>query len=153
LIGAKAIALDANVLVLLVVGSADIGFIERHRRLRSVYTRSHFITLRALLEAAPSLTTTTHALTEASNHARQRSEPMRGKVMSFFRKLVEGIGEQTPGAREAAALPEFPRLGLTDCAFLKLDPDRYSVMTTDYDLYIALLRGGFEVANFAHLMD
>jgi hypothetical protein len=78
---------------------------------------------------------------------------MRGQVMSSFREFVERVGEQTPAAREAAALPEFPRLGLTDCAFLKLDPERYCVVTTDYDLYVALLKAGFEAINFAHLMD
>ena len=45
----KAVVVDTNLLVLLVVGLANSNFIRKHRRLHPTYTVNHFDLLQRLL--------------------------------------------------------------------------------------------------------
>ena len=148
----KILALDANLLVLLTVGYADIKYIARHKRLYPTYRKEHFDLLLETIRRAPALATTTHALTEASNLLRQCAEPMRSEIMSALAALIRTSDELTPAASRASAAPEFMRLGLTDAAFILLDTERYRVLSADLDLIVALQRRGFEAVNFHALL-
>ena len=149
----KIVALDANLLVLLAVGAADVNFIARHKRLHPVYRQEHYDGLAALIARAPSLGTTTHALTEASNLARQCHEPMRSQVMAALAVIIRASEELTPAAAAASMTPEFFRLGLTDSVFTLLDPERYLVLSADYALVDALARRGFDAVCFPGAFD
>jgi hypothetical protein len=148
----KTLALDANLLVLLTVGLADVKYIARHKRLHPIYRIEHLDRLLDLIARAPALATTTHALTEASNLLRQCAEPMRSEIMVALGRLIRASGELTPEASRASESPEFIRLGLTDAAFALLDPERYRVLSADLDLVVALEKRGFEVVNFHTLL-
>ena len=150
--GVKTLALDANVLVLLTVGLADVKYIARHKRLHPAYRKEHFDFLIDVIERAPALATTTHALTEASNLLRQCAQPMRSEIMAALAALIRTSDELTPQASRASATPEFIRLGLTDAAFTLLDSKLYRVLSADLDLIVALERRGFEVVNFHTLL-
>jgi hypothetical protein len=148
----KTLVLDANLLVLLTVGLADVGFIARHRRLHPTYREEHWDRLMDLIKRAPALATTTHALTEASNLSRQCAEPMRSDITAALGRLIRTSDELTTTALRASAAPEFVRLGLTDAAFTLLDRERYRVLSVDLDLIVALQRRDFEAANFQTLL-
>jgi hypothetical protein len=148
----KTLALDANLLVLLVVGFADRRFIARHKRLYPVYREEHFDLLLDLIARDPALATTTHALTEASNLSRQCRDPMRSEITRTLGVLIERAEELAVPAVSAVSDPHFPRLGLTDCIFTLLDPSRFRVLSADLALILALQARGFEVTNFHHVI-
>jgi len=147
----RTLVLDANVLVLLTVGLANPKYIARHKRLHPTYCVRHFDLLLDLVRQAPAAATTTHALTEASNLIRQCAEPMRSDVMLVLQELIQTCDELTPSARQASELPEFFRLGLTDAAFISLDPEKHTFLSADLDLVIALQNRGVDAINFFHL--
>lgn len=145
------IILDANLLLLLVVGSADRSFITKHKRLRS-YTDEDFDLLRLFLSRASSIIVTPNALTEASNLAGYISDPARTTIYQMFRAIV-----QTPTCIEfavesklAVSRTEFIRLGLTDSVLLHLATDSHTLLTADVDLYLAAIAQGLKAENFNH---
>jgi hypothetical protein len=143
----KTVALDAHILMLLAVGAVNVAYIAKHKRLQG-YRVKHFDVLRELVDQAPAVASTTHALTEASNLLRLCRDPMRSEIMTGLAGIVAVIEELTPAASQVCAVPEFLRLGLTDAAFTLLDPKRYGVISADIDLILALQMRGFEVVNF-----
>jgi hypothetical protein len=143
----KTVALDAHILMLLAVGSVNVSYIAKHKRLQD-YRAEHFEILRELVGQAPAVASTTHALTEASNLLRQCRDPMHSEIMIALAGIVDVIEELTPAASEVCAAPEYLRLGPTDAAITLLDPKRYGVISADLDLVVALQMRGFEVMNF-----
>ena len=141
------IVLDANLLVLFVVGSAS-----RHKRLKE-YSASDFDLLVDVLSAAPDVLLTPNTLTETSNLIGNISEPARTHIYTAFRKLIGIATEHYLPSSKAAVRPEFLRLGLTDAALLDLTPGTASLLTADLDLYLAALAQGSSAYNFNHLRD
>ena len=143
----KAIAIDTNLLVLLIVGLTDRKYIDRHRRLAPVYRAEHFDVVMPIVSKAPKVVCTAHILTEASNLLRQIAEPMRSQIMRTFKRFIDGADEEPIESKRATAAPGFLRLGLTDAAILSLDPAKVQLLTVDHDLHVASSRLGFDVVN------
>ena len=68
--------IDANLFVLLVVGSVERDLIGKHRRLRE-YSVEDYNTLVILLEQVVQVFVTPNTLTETSNLLAQHAEPQR----------------------------------------------------------------------------
>jgi len=143
----KAVVVDTQLLVLLIVGSADRIFIRKHKRLAPVYAEAQFDKLCAMLASAPRLVCTAHVLTETSNLLRQIADPMRSEIMAAFKRFLDLADERHVQGARAAEHPLFLRLGLTDAAILSLDPKEVQVLTVDHDLYRASLERGFDARN------
>jgi hypothetical protein len=143
----KAVVIDTNVLVLLVVGMTNPTYIRKHRRLTPTYDARHFELVRRLLIQEPRVVCTSHILTEASNLLRQTGEPMRSEIMRTYGAFIQSAEEPAILAKAATRLPSFIRLGLTDAALLSLDPRAVRLLTVDHDLHIACSERGFEVVN------
>jgi hypothetical protein len=143
----KAVAIDTNLLILLVVGLTNPEYVRRHRRLTPVYNPAHFELIRRLLIQEPRVFCTSHILAEGSNLLRQTGEPMRSEIMATYSRFIQSAEEPYLAAKEAAQSPSFIRLGLTDAALLSLDPKAVRVMTVDHDLHIACSERGFDVVN------
>jgi hypothetical protein len=88
----KTIALDANLLVLLVVGLTQENYIATHKRLKE-YTIDDYTLLTRLIAESAGLVTTPNALSEASNLLRQTGEPARSEILRRFRSLIQGTSE------------------------------------------------------------
>ena len=143
----KAVAIDTNLLVLLVVGLTSSEYIRRHRRLHPTYKSRHFELVQGLLVRAPEVICTAHILAEASNLLRQIGDPMRSEIMAKYGMFIELADEPVIPAKQASRSPNFIRLGLTDAAILSLDPTDVLLLTVDHDLHIACSQRGFEVHN------
>ena len=142
--------LDANLLVLLVVGSENRDLIPRHRRLQH-YSAEDYDILLELLEDADQLFVTPNTLTEASNLIRQRGEPERSLLMGRLQFLINGSREIVVASVEASSHEKFEQLGLTDAALLEVASSETPLLTVDFDLYLAALESGEERAvNFTH---
>jgi hypothetical protein len=143
----RAIAIDTNLLVLLVVGLTNPEYIRKHKRLTPVYNARHFEWIVRCLAEAPRVICTSHILAEGSNLLRQTREPMRSEIMTTYRRFIQTAEEPIIAAREAAQSSSFIRLGLTDAAILTLDPKEIRLLTVDHDLHIACSERGFDVVN------
>ena len=142
--------LDANLLVLLVVGSESRDLISRHRRLED-YTAEDYDILFDLLEGADQLFVTPNTLTEASNLVRQHGEPERSLLMKRLRFLIDVSVEIVVASVDASSHEKFERLGLTDAALLEVATSDIPLLTVDLDLYLAALESGEDRAvNFTH---
>ena len=68
------------------------------------------------------LVCTPHILTETSKCLlRQSGDPVRSEIMTTFKRFIDLADERRVQSAQAAELPSFVRLGLTDAAILSLD--------------------------------
>jgi hypothetical protein len=146
------VVLDANLLLLLVVGSADRTYIKKHKRLQS-YRESDFDLLRQLIAPMSAIIVTPNILTEVSNFAKHIGEPARTRIATAFAVLLEGLDEQYVSSKRAVAQPEFPRLWLTDSGILDQMTAEHILLTADLSLYLAAERRGHKTINFNHQRD
>ncbi len=143
--------IDANLLVLLVVGSVGRDLIAKHRRLRS-FVAEDFDRLRRLVGRVDRVFVTPNTLTETSNLLGQHRDPERARFFRRLRFIIEQSEEIVVASRTAAANNSFPRLGLTDAALLESITADTPLLTVDLGLYLAALDKGPNTAvNFTHL--
>ena len=148
----KAVAIDANLLVLFIVGMTSRQYIAKHKRC-AIFEPGDFELLIAVLLEATEVILTPNTLTEASNLLRQISEPARTEVSLVFRAYVQKAAERYVESRQATKRTEFIRLGLADAALLEIQNDDIVLLTTDLDLYLSACRDGRGALNFFHLKE
>ena len=143
--------IDANLLVLLVVGNVDRSLIRSHRRLRG-YTADDYDLLRNHLRSVRQTFVMPNTLTEASNLLAQHREPQRSWFLEELHLIIEGNQEVVVASIDASRNSAYARLGLTDAALLEKVSADTPVLTADLALYLAALESGEEAAvNFTHL--
>lgn len=145
---AKHILIDSNLLLLLLIGRVNPTRIALFKR-TSKYTTQHFRALTDILISGPRPVTTPNILTEVSNLAGQLTDPERSKVLGLLRLLVETIDERYVASKEAVAINEFTRLGLTDAGIMSMKLDRCVVISDDLPLVLALKHRGIDAVNFS----
>ena len=142
--------IDANLLVLLIVGSVGESLIVKHRRLRR-FSVEDYERLLALVHRVDRVFVTPNTLTETSNLLAQHRDPERSR---FFDRLRDVIGESREivvSSEEASNNAAFGRLGFTDAAILQVVTAETPLVTVDLDLYLAALAKGPDMAlNFTH---
>ena len=148
----RSLVLDANVLVLLVVGLTSRSYIRIHSRL-SAYTEGDFDLLHAYANAAHRIVVTPNTITEASNLVGQINEPARSKIMHKLRQLTEEVEEIYVESKHAAQEAVFPRLGITDSVLLSREFADAELLTADLDLYVAACSTGRNVVNFNYHIE
>lgn len=146
----KALLVDTNLLVLLVVGMADPRQIDRFNRTRA-YTRADFELLAEFVNEFELLVTTPHVMTETSNLAGQLAEPLRGRALAVLAGLIVQSDERYYPSATLASEPVYLQLGLTDTAVAHAARDRVAVLTDDLPLYGRLASSGADVFNFNHV--
>lgn len=155
--------IDANLLVLLIVGTTGRHLIAKHKRPRS-FLESDYDRLiqRIARTVSPDAATepatvgavrvTPNTLTEASNLLAQHQEPERSQFFETLRILIENSTEIVVASVEASRTSAFPRLGLTDAALLEVVSPETPLLTVDLDLYHAVAKRDHRAAvNFRHL--
>ena len=146
----KRIFLDANLLVLLIVGVTDQELINKHRRLRE-FDEDDYERLIRLVKQVNQILVTPNTLTEASNLLAYHGEPQRSRFFEVLRILIEEHEEIVVSNRTASQRKEFSRLGLTDAALLEAVSSSTPLITVDSSLYRAAIGKESECAyNFRH---
>ena len=147
----KGIFIDANLLVLLVVGATDQALIPKHRRLRTFMVED-YERLIELIRQAGQVFLTPNTLTEASNLLAQHPNPERSRFFAVLRRIIGTNEEIVVASKTASRNNAFVRLGLTDAALLEVISAETPLVTVDLDLFVAAFAKG-EVAalNFTHL--
>ena len=144
------VLIDANLLVLLVVGIADISLISRHKRTRAFLDKD-FSLLLQILSGFKTILVTPTVMTEASNLLGQATGPDRDLVMSTLATLISKFEEEYIRSIDATHQSDFLRLGLTDAVILRSAGAVDCIITADLDLYLALSKAGHNVVNFNHV--
>jgi hypothetical protein len=145
----KPVLLDANLLVLLVVGLVSEPAIPKHKRTKK-FSVSDFRLLKDYLNDAPKIAVTPNAVTEASNLLGKNDEGMTGRYRDMLKQLLNEWGEIFIRSSAAALHPAYRRLGITDAALLDESLGEHELLTMDLDLYLAAGRLGRKATNFAH---
>ena len=147
--------IDANLLVLLVVGSTGRELIAKHRRLQE-YTVEDYDALLNLLEGVDSIFVTPNTLTEASNLLGQHGQPERSRFFARLRFLIKNTREVVISSRLAVSNANFSRLGLTDAALIEAVTEDTPLLTADFILYVAAMsksRNAPTAVNFLRFRD
>lgn len=146
---AKGYFIDANLLVLFVVGSVGKDIIDKHRRLRGEFSADDYELLLDLFRSVDQLFVMPNTLTEASNLLAQHGEPERSILLARLRAVIYENEEVVVASGDAASAPAFTRHGLTDAALLEAVSEETPLLTVDEPLYQEALASGRELAvNF-----
>ena len=148
----KTIALDANLLVLLVVGLAEPRYIQVHKRLKA-FTFDDFKLLTKMIAASAGMAVTPNALSEASNLLRQINEPAKSRIGMALRRLIQNTNEIYVASVDASSRREFLRIGLSDSALLEVNKNDIVVLSVDLSRCLAAQAAGYTVVNFNHLRE
>ena len=149
----RKLVLDANVLLLLVVGRAGPGIITRHKRLRGFADEDYDLLVRQT-EKASRMVTTPNVFTEVSNlHDQGFNLPLKSRLRESLRQVIGEAVEQYRPSRDVAGDPSMKALGLTDTSLL-LCLERDSVLLTiDSGLFREAIARGQGAVNFHHLRE
>jgi hypothetical protein len=146
----KGILVDANLLVVLLVGKLDPAHLKNCRATKS-FTPDDFSLLRRIVEQFETLVTTPHILAEVSSLAGKLPQPLLEEFRLLFRRIVKGLSEQSRPATDIAWDAQFIKFGLTDTAITMIAPGHYLVLSDDLPL-CGLLRGRkVDVINFNNI--
>ncbi len=155
--------IDANLLVLLIVGATGRHLIAKHKRLKSFQEDDYDGLVQQIAgtmspgsatepNTAGAVRVTPNTLTEASNLLAQHQEPERSQFFKTLRLLIENSTEIVVASADASRTTAFPRLGLTDAVLLEVVSPETPLLTVDLDLYHAVARRDHRAAvNFRHL--
>ena len=138
---------DANLLVLLVVGAVDRRLVGKHRRVRR-FEPEHYDWLLDLLHETPQpAVVTPNTLTEVSNLLEGRQD---GRFLRQLKELIEVSEEIIVASSTASNSRAYEQLGLSDAVLLEIASAQRPLVTTDLDLYNAALttKGSEAVIRF-----
>jgi hypothetical protein len=149
--GRNAILLDANILLLMVIGSCDRELIPRFGRTSQAFTPEDYDLLQAILTKADVIVATPSILTEVSNLCRGIGKGVRIQARLALAQVIRLTDERHVPSAEVVEDPSFTRLGLTDAAIARIAANDLRVLTIDHALHYELARRGIDVVNFNHL--
>jgi hypothetical protein len=146
------VIIDANLTVLLVVGSASKDYIAIHRRLQD-YTVDDFDMLSLLIAQFSEIVLLPHILAEASSLARQINNPARARVQWALKTLITTATELPLQSVFGVERDEFDQLGLTDAVILHLctmsiNGVSPTLITVDADLADSAHSLGYSVIDY-----
>ena len=136
------VLIDANLLVLFVVGNADKRRIKSHNRL-SRYTVESYHRLRDYVSIVQRLIVTPHLLAETSNLLGRADQESNQIFFDRFKSIItssEIFEEAYVPSRDAMAHPTYRYLGLTDAGILALARRETAILSDDRKLVDAALR-------------
>ena len=114
----RCVVIDANLLLFLIVGKADMGFIEKYGRL-SKYKKAHFDYLNSFLGQFEKYIVTPHSLTETWNLIGERRRGIDDdydKVFMSAKHFVMNVLEVYHPSNQLLGNPKIAWLGLSDVA-------------------------------------
>ncbi len=110
------IFLDANLLLLLVIGSTDRTLIREFKRTQE-FSEQDFDSLAEIVSQADKIRTTPHILTEVSNLANALPEHKKEDFALVFRTLIAAFDESFTRAAVLSLSPLF-HFGIADVSML-----------------------------------
>lgn len=144
------VLIDTNLLVLLIVGLYNKRLIKKHKRTRT-YTQDDFALLLQSLECYDKLWFTSHSLAEVSNLLKQTNNREANQLLLFLKTFISTAKESHYSKDLLFKNKDHLHLGVTDLSILLKSKRVGCVFTVDLDLYLSILKLGYNVVNFNHL--
>jgi hypothetical protein len=148
----RILALDANLVMLLIVGLADESVVPDHKRTRA-YSVKDFKLLLEITSSYTEIAVVPNALSEVSNLLSFEPDQLSRKILSSFSRFILGAREFYVTSVDAAGRNEFRWLGLSDSAILEIAKQEMDLLTADVHLHVAALKAGYNSVNFTHLIE
>lgn len=146
----NSVLVDTNLLVLLIVGTADRKLIARHRRTRE-FTERDYDELWRYLEGYDEMWVTVHCLAETSNLLKQTNSRAVPGLLRHLAAFCAGTRESYLPKDRLVTDERFLRLGVADTGFVQKAKRVDCSITVDLDLYLAIEELGRKVVNFNHI--
>ena len=146
----NSVLIDTNLLVLLIVGTADRSLIDLHRRTREFIARDYDELVR-LLARFDQFWVTSHCLAETSNLLKQTHNKYVRGLLGTLARFCSGVRESCLPKDQILADRHFLRLGVADTGFIQKSKRVNCSITTDVQLYETISRLGRNVVNFNHI--
>lgn len=140
--------LDANLLVLWIVGNLDPSRVGA-RRLEA-FEPEHLSVLNGITSGFPHHVSTPNVLTETSNLIGAGHQQLCRGACDALGKYIEFLDEVYVPSVETLCDPFFGKLGLADAGLAMLARNGDFVLTADGPLYGMMNGHGVKVANFWH---
>ncbi|MCS6759767.1 MAG: hypothetical protein MO852_13075 [Candidatus Devosia euplotis] len=144
------VILDANLLLLLLVGETDRSLIAKHRRLQA-YQEVDFDWLRTILRAPCELLLCPNMISDTSNLVRYIYPVAAERVAATLALLLQQSTEKYVQSVLAAEESAYARLGVTDAVLIMLSKTNATLVTEDLDLALAAERIGSDVVNYNYV--
>lgn len=149
------VIIDANLLLLLIVGLTNRDYITGHKRL-SGYSAADFDVLATAISLYSDIVLLPHVMAEVSNLVRQTVNPCRAEIQTLLASLVEVTSEIPVTSLQGVRQPPYESLGLTDAAILHrctVSPGgiHFTLLTADRDLADVAHSLGCDVLDFEQL--
>jgi hypothetical protein len=146
----RGVLIDANLLLLLVVGLLDPRQITSFGR-TNAYEPNDFELLARVVEHFEAVVTTPHVLTETSNFLGQLPGQQAAQGRAVLAQLIPDLQEESRSASALAERSPFQPFGLTDTGIDERASEAHLVLTDDLPLYHYLAGQGRDAINFNHL--
>jgi hypothetical protein len=143
------ILLDANLLLLYVVGAVDRDRIGKWKRTEK-FLADDYDLLVAIVSRFERVVTTPNILTEVSNFLGQMDKRLIPPFLETFGASIAALTELHTPSNIIAVHPEFKKLRLTDTGIFH-SASEYLVITVDFPLSNSLQAAGLDVINFNHI--
>lgn len=144
----KRLVLDANLLVLLIVGNLDRSKIGA-RRLESFEER-HLVVLNEIFRQHTYHVSTPNVLTEASNLLGSGGQQLCKGACSALGDFIASLEEIFVPSIDTLSQPFYQKLGLADAALAVLSQNGDLVLTADGPMYGMMVGYDIPVENFWH---
>lgn len=125
----KGIILDANLLLLLVIGTLDGGRFINHSSRLNAYSKQDVKKLMQLIERFSPVYVTPYILTEVSNLIDLKREQY-SRAFELAKVLMQGFEELPVTLKEDVRIPTFITHGITDASLVELAKQHF-VVTND----------------------
>lgn len=139
--------LDTNVLILLILGRADLANFGKHKRL-DIFDRDDLTNLETTLHDATGFVTLPYIMAEFSNLINISKASI--SAVAMFERFISQAEELDCRSEDIIKNPHFRRLGLTDAAIIQLARGRMHVLTVDHALFGILSEIGINTTNLRH---
>jgi hypothetical protein len=145
------VLIDTNLLLLLVVGIYDRRRIESFKR-TSKYSVKDFQRVGGIANEFETLWTTPNIMTEVDNLGRQLESREWPNFSRALESLVLKMREEYKPTSELVTQAQYTRLGVADCAVLRLTTP-FLLISDDLGLYMEAQRIGMDAVNYTHIRD
>lgn len=130
----KEIIIDTNLLILLLIGTIDVNYIEKFNRTKNLFTKNDYYFLSEIINIYyTKIITTPHILTEVNYFADEIKETYKSKANSYFTSwLSSGLIEERYIESEILCGEVcFKYLGLADTSIVKISKKDLGIISMD----------------------
>jgi len=144
----RAVTLDCNILILLIVGSIGENHIRKFKRTNQ-YTYDDYLLLVELIKMS-TIVLTPNVLTEASNLLEQYEFYNQRIGLKNIENIISQSNEIYTKSNELVKLDTYLKFGLADSSIYNLCKKGIMAITVDLPLYGYLSSKSLPVINFNH---